>query len=242
MNDNPHIPELPVRLRVELDDLRARYGVEPTLAEALWMAKACERVDEMAGTDYRGMLGIPVEVCGVRIWPPTVGAICWLEGFPDTWWQLGDPRHYWARVYALANARTPEAFTALSTEEATVAACAALRIQLGCTLAELECAVSIACGNPPEYIPPSVKIDQQKVAAAWDGFVQDLELTSGIPAETWLWGRSMDYLMESYQRHLILRYAMKDSASQLRLDQAVTQLARVKKAIWEARKGDAENV
>ena len=229
-------PKLSTRLQAELDDLRARYGIEPTAEEILWLARACDRCDNPSDTERLDLIGCPREIgkTGVYLWQLTVGASCWLDEFAARWWGEKSKRYYWALVYALAHARTSGAFTSLVDEGVAAKKIHEFGNSLTASSREIEYSVDVALGRPSEHVPSSKKKEEQGKKADWLEIVRGIEVGTGIKADEWLWGRSAAYTIRAYgeMRQIITaRAGGKPSHERTSLDAALNNLARIKKAI-----------
>lgn len=231
------------RLEAELAELRTRYGVDAgdlCADEIAALVHACERVESPFSATNLALLERPVEVCeGVALWPPTAGAQIWLDEFAAKWWPEGTMAYRWAQVYALMHAREPEAFSRLTERRAARRAVVLSAMRLCCHRRALLRAVS-ACYGVDEWEAPRRPSKRREEAAQADfaKLVARLEVESGIPRETWLWGRTFMETLRAYaEMHALAALGAGGSAARERaldeLDEAVSNLARVKKAIWE---------
>lgn len=224
-----------------LRELRERWGVEPTLEESIWIVSLCERVLCPCEGERSDLCGIPIRagVSDVFLWPFTIGASVWYQDYAAKWWGAEVDRMNTALCYALANARDKDAIrsVALSKESAekTIKAWA---LSLNCTPQEL-------CQAFDEAIPPVTPSDDRKGKDTpkkidWESIVGEIEATTGIPADHWLWDVSKDATLRAWHRArsvLIARAGGSSSGSVLDpLNVALQDLADAKTAIIKAHK------
>jgi hypothetical protein len=221
------VPKLTDRLETELQDF-AEGGIILTPAEILFLSDACNRMDSpFADVDAR-LLETPIHVGGSYLWPLTVGASVWLDTYAIKWWKDSEELYFWALVYALLNARKPEAF--LTSEDAAFTEVKKIGIRFASTRKELEAAVDKALGINRNA--PTKK--SEKAAVAWSTVVSELEAHSGIMRHEWLWGRSVLATADSYAALFAIASALAgNDKSRMHdaLDDAITNLAQTKKAI-----------
>ena len=194
----------------------------------------------------------PIRVCdGVWMWPPTAGALIWLTEFAAKWWKGDSLRFHWAHVYALIHAREPEAFARLTDRWAAWRAVARCALRLAVHGRELAAAIRKAYG---EEDAPGGADDPTRHGGRESGrdshetdfarIVARLEVESGIPRSTWLWGRSLLYVYTAYSemRSFAAACAGKGGEGRMNdeLDEALTNLAKVKAAIVRRVKSAAE--
>ena len=231
------------RLQSVLDDLRAETGAtaaDLTPGELERLVLACRRVDSPYSDVNAELIGRPIRVTrGVYLWPVTAGAQVWLSEFAARWWPESSSMFAWARVYALAHARTPDAFSSLTTHFKARLAVLATALRLACHGRELARAVALAYGSDPSgpagAVSSAPSEDRLSVGpssrAQFDfaALVARLEVASGIPAADWLWGRSLVSLAKSYAELEDLSTALggRRAERHLELDDAISNLARV---------------
>lgn len=228
------------RFQSVLQDLKEQYGAtaaDLTPGEIEALVFACARVDSPFTEINAELMERPVPVCpGVWLWPVTAGAAVWLEECAAQWWRRGTAMYRWAQVYALRNARDPDAFTRLDTKARARWAVMRCALSLACHAGELAAAVNRAYGVLPHDAPRRETRADRRKKADFAALVARLEAASGIPARTWLWGRSVTSLMKSYVELSQLAAAAlgggREDAS-IELDEAVENLARVMAAIGE---------
>lgn len=225
-------------LKRELRDLKERYGasVEDLTADELErLVLACRRVERPFSNVNMALVERPVRVCeGAYLWPITAGAQIWLEEFAAEWWKPESMMYKWARVYALAHAREPEAFTSLQDKSSARKAIIRTLLRFACHGAELQDAVDRCYGIRDQVAPEKKRKSEVRAQTDFASLVARLEVESGIPAGTWLWGRSMVQTMMAYaELHEFAatfaggeRKHMKDE-----LDEAMNDLARLKRDI-----------
>ena len=100
-------------------------------------------------------------------------------------------------AFALANGRTAGAFVNLTTQDGAFEAIKSFGLSLVCQREELEACVDFVLGKPSEKIPDGKETAKRLAQVDWGRFVQFLETQSGIPADTWLWGKSAQYTMQA---------------------------------------------
>lgn len=229
------------RLQSVLDDLRAETGAtaaDLTADEIEALVLACRRVDSPYSDVNAELIGRPVRVArGIYLWPVTAGAQVWLSEFAARWWPESTSMFAWARVYALAHARTPGAFSSLTTHSRARLAVLATALRLACHGRELARAVALCYGSDPEVQSAAVsatgRVRPVRAQTDFAALVARLEVASGIPAADWLWGRSLVSLAKSYVELEDLSAALGGRTAQrhLELDDAISNLARVCAAI-----------
>ena len=142
----------------------------------------------------------------------------------------------WAQVYALLNARNPDAFARLTDKWTARIAITRAMLRLSRHRRELAVAVNRCYGigqydvreNKPKSTP-----DEQ--AADFAHYVASLEVESGIPAKTWLFGRGLRDMAQAYRKMTALKNAFGGAASAekmtFELNDALANLANVKSLI-----------
>ena len=229
------------KLAAEIAELKNRYHVtldELTPEEITALVHACERWENPFTSSNLALVEKPVEVCkGVVLWPPTAGAQIWLDEYAEKWWPEGSMGYRWAQIYALINARNPDAFDQLTSKGAAWRAIVKTGLRLCVHRAELMKALRAAYGVD-EWEAPKTRIRQLTDAAQTDfaRIVTRLEIQSGIPRRVWLWERSFMETVTAYsEMHILAKIAAGsgDAGHHItELDEATNNLARVKKAIW----------
>ncbi|MGN0851856.1 MAG: hypothetical protein ACI4Q3_00605 [Kiritimatiellia bacterium] len=230
------------KLAAELAELKNRYHVgldDLTPDEIAALVHACERWENPFTSTNLALVEKPVEVCkGVVLWPPTAGAQIWLDEFAEKWWPEDSMRYRWAQIYALINARNPDAFANLTEKPAAWRAIVQTSLRLCVHRRELLKAIRAAYGVD-EWEAPKRRINQLTEAAQTDfaRMVTRLEVESGIPRKAWIWEHSFMETVRAYaEMHVLIAIAAGggERADNLisELDEATNNLARVKKAIW----------
>ena len=227
----------PLALR-HLQELKERWGVEPTLAESLWVVRLCDRVLSPNEGERADLCGMPARagVSDVWLWPITIGASVWVQDYAQKWWGQDDERMYMAFCFALANGRKRDAMreASLSPERAADLV-GAWALGLNCTNEELHAAFNIVVPGKPKGAKENTasKID-------WDAVVGELEASTGIPADHWLWDVSKDATLRAFHRakQVTIARAGGGSAGDMLdpLTRALQELAEAKGAIIEAHK------
>lgn len=234
-----------LRLAKEVDELRARLGIgldDLTASELSSIVHAVDRVCSPFAEVNAELVERPVQVCdGVWFWRPTAGAQMWLEEYAEKWWPRGSVMYRWAQVYALKNARDPDAFARLTTKWEADKAIVACALRLPVSGAELSHAIARAYGASPPDIPRKRKTraDRIREQAKTDfaSLIARLEVESGVPRNVWLWERSLVYVVKAYVElhEFAAAYSIGGGGSSARmldeLDEAIKDLAAVKMAI-----------
>lgn len=225
-----------IRFKAELQNLADMgVGVEMLTADEIeGLVFACRRVDNPFDELNAELVENPVKVCkGVYLWPLTAGALIWLEEYASKWWPKGSARFRWAQIYALRNARNPDAFKGLTERSAAWRTIIRSMLSLCCHRKELAVAVNRCYGirehDTEDNTPSSRNPDQADDFAM---FAAELEVHSGIKAEHWLWGRSLIAARRSYYRMRNLANALGGGKElTFELDDALRNLARLKSMI-----------
>jgi hypothetical protein len=226
-------PELHPLARQHLRELRERWGVEPTLEEAIWIVELCGRVLNPHTEDRADLAGIP-QRCGagdVWLWPPTVGSSVWYQELACGWWAGEPERLFWALAFALAHARDGETLRACRTREAAAGMIREWSLGLGCTREELEDGLD-------RVLPPCPDEAERKAARGaamdWGRLVAEIESASGLPAEHWVWRVSRTHTLLAWHAARQLAAAQGGRAAPGApdpADEAVQALAAAKAAI-----------
>ena len=228
-----------LRLKSVLDDFRDKgiTAADMTADEIEALVHACERVNNPYSDINADLCDQPVKVCkGIYLWPLTAGAFIWLEEYAGAWWRKGTAMYRWAQVYALANARNPDAFSSLTDKWTARKAIVRTMLRFSCHRAELTVAKNRCYGIRPHDVQaekPRTAPDEQATDLAH--FAALLEVESGIKAKTWLFGRSLENMVKTYRRMSVLKAAFggADGAEKMtfELNDALTNLANVKSMI-----------
>ncbi len=228
-----------------LRDLRDRFGAEASAltADEMFDLVECVRRAESPFADVNAdAMGFPVKVCeGVYLWRLTAGASAWLDDYAGVWWggERDGKRYFWALCYALAHARSKEAFIGLDTPQKAHDAIRKFALRVPATQKELALAVDKALGRTDDADDPKRGATPQKENALdWAALVARLEGQSGIRADEWLWGRSAGYAVRAYNdlATFARRYGAATGGGEERrmkdlLDEAMNALARCKARI-----------
>lgn len=240
-----------LRLAKEVDELRRRLGIgldDLTAAELSAFVHAIDRVCSPFSEVNAEIVERPVYVCkGVWFWRPTAGAQIWLDEYAAKWWRKGSLRYRWAQVYALKNARDPDAFAGLTTRWKAERAIVACALRLPVHGAELADALARAYGASAAGVPRRAKSRADKIREQaqtdFASLVARLEVESGIPRKAWLWDRSLVYTANAYceMHEFADAFSMGGGKSRMldELDEAIRDLAAIKAAI--ARRIEARN-
>lgn len=219
-------------------------AADMTADELETLVHACERVNNPYSDINADLCEQPVKVCkGVYLWPMTAGAFMWMEEYVCKWWKKGTAMYRWAQTYALANARDPDAFVGLTDKWAARKAIVKTMLRFTCHRAELTVAKN-RCYGLGQYDmrdnAPASRPDEQATNLAH--FAAMLEVESGIPAKSWLFGKSVSDMVKTYRRMANLKNAFggAESAEKMtfELNDALTNLANVKSMILERVKAE----
>ena len=230
-----------LRLKSVLQDFRdvGITAADMTADEIEALVHAVERVNNPYSDINADLCEQPVKVCrDVYLWPLTAGALVWLEEYAQAWWKKGTAMYRWAQVYALKNARDPDAFAKLTDKWTARKAIVKTMLRLACHRSELAAAKNRCYGVRPhdveEQKAPSAPDEQ---ATEFAHFAAMLEVESGIPAKSWLFGRSVRDLVTTYCRMAALKAAFGGAGAAekmtFELNDALTNLANVKSMIFE---------
>jgi len=228
-----------LRLKSVLQDFKDQgiTAADMTADELEALVHAVERVNNPYSDINADLCEQPVKVCkGVYLWPLTAGALMWLEEYAAAWWKKGSSMYRWAQTYALANARNPNAFIDLTDKWTARKAIVKTALRFACHRAELAVAKNRCYGLRPHDVKentPAGAPDEQ--AANFAHFAAMLEVESGIPAKSWLFGKSLEDLVTTYRRMANLKNAFggAEAAEKMtfELNDALSNLARVKSMI-----------
>ena len=226
-----------------LKELRERWGVEPSLAESLWIVRLCDRVLNPNEGERADLCGFPQRagVSDVWLWQITIGASVWVQDKASPWFGAHDEKMFYAFCFALANGRDKNIMHAAGLSKA-----AAERMVkdwcegLTCTREELAAAFDEVC---PSKLPSEKENTQSKIN--WGMIVGELEAASGIPKDRWLWDVSKEETVRAWHRSRMVLLArsgggLSDGIGDP-LTEALQELATVKDAIIQAHKQEAPN-
>lgn len=219
-----------------LRELRERWRIEPTVEEAIWIVRLCERVLCPCEGERSDLCGIPVRagVSEVFLWPLTIGAAVWYQDHAAKWWAGSYERMTMALGFALANGRDKALMRSASLgRESAEKAVKAWALTLTCTRPELEAAFDeVLPPSKPSGEPNPHKID-------WEQIVGEIEAVTGIPCDHWLWDMSRDATLRAWHRSrsvLIARSGGSAGTSALDpLNVALQDLAEAKASIIKSR-------
>jgi len=229
-----------LRLKSVLQDFKdlGITAADMTADELEALVHAVERVNNPYSDINADLCEQPVKVCkGVYLWPLTAGALMWLEEYAATWGKKGSSMFRWAQTYALANARNPNAFIDLTDKWTARKAIVKTALRFACHRAELTVAKNRCYGLRPHDVrerTPASAPDEQATDLAH--FAVMLEAESGIPAKSWLFGKSVVDMVNTYRRMAKLKSAFGADAAEkmtFELNDALTNLANVKSMILE---------
>lgn len=190
-------PTLHPLAQQHLSELKKRWGVEPTVEEAIWIVRLCERVMCPCEGERSDLCGIPVRagISDVYLWPLTIGAAVWYQDYAAKWWADNQERMTMALGFALANGRDKSLMRAASLgRESSEKVIKDWAVSLTCTREELEAAFDeILPPSKPSGEPNPPKID-------WEQIVGEIEAISGIACDHWLWDMSKEATLRAWHR------------------------------------------
>lgn len=200
--------------------------------------RAIDRCDNPFSDVNAELCGIPIYVCeGVWFWKTTVGASVWLDQYAKKWWlDTGQKKAYfWAIVYALMHARDKGAFTDMTDETTAYERIKRDALRLVVHEDEITAAVDYAL-SLSDAEPKENKKNREKAQQNWAEVVARLEVQSGVKADDWLWGRSLDYTKRAYidlsrMAQAAGRGGVKTARMLDELDRAESAFARLKAGI-----------
>lgn len=216
------------RLQIELKDIRNRFKIEPDIEDIIKLYEACKRCDAPFRQTNLALIGTPVVVGGVALWPLTIGASIWLDEYAFRWWGGSNKLMHWALVFAYVKGRENGTFTELTSEKEAYRKIRSTIMQFACHQAELDNAIEILIGSK-EPVESKDTSDPD-----WERVVVELEVSSGITADVWLWGKSAAYTARAYLEHRRIINAVAGNETEMTdaLDDALTALAIVKRNLW----------
>lgn len=223
------------RLKIELDDVRKRFGIEPDAEDVIKLYEACKLCDAPFQHTNLSLIGFGVEVGGVMLYPLTIGASIWLDEYAVNWWGTSNTLMHWALVFAFVKGRERGVFADLTDEKTAHAAIRKICLNFACNEKELAKAIDVLTGQKEaEPVGENTHGDPD-----WLKVVAELEITSGIDADMWLWGKSASYTQRAYMEHRRnLNLAAGNRLETIdALDMALTALALAKKSIWKKHNG-----
>lgn len=227
-----------LRFSGECADLEARVGSSLSASEHVKLWLACDRVDYPYKGRNLDLIGSPVSNGPLTLHKMTVAASIWLDECAEKWWDTSSGAYFWALVYALAHGRNKGGFDALLSKESAEGIIKSWARRLTLTREEVEEAANTILEVGRDIENEKVDTGAPTPDIDWSGLIQELEVTTGVSASEWLYGKSAEYTLKAYSKHrdiLILTAGGKpDSIDDL--DSAITQLARTKKQILMERK------
>lgn len=231
-------PDIHPLAKTHLRELRERWGVEPTLEEALWIVRCCERVLNPCAGERFELAGIPERagISDVWLWPIGIGAAIWYDELACAWWAGDRTRLTYALGYALAHSRDREALAACRERRAAEARVKAWRATLTCRREELEAAIDRVLPAPADAAQADDK-SARRAVMDWGGLVADIEAATGIAADHWLWDVSRARTLRAWHaaRQIIAAQGGRAGhAGPSPEDEAVADLAKAKHAIIAA--------
>lgn len=229
-----------LRLQSVLQDFRDQgiTAADMTADEIEALVHACERVNNPYTDINADLCEKPVQVCkGVYLWPLTAGAFMWLEEYASKWWRGGTAMYRWAQIYALYNARRPDAFRHLTSKWDARTAIVRTMLRFTCHRAELTVAKNRCYGlGQYDVAEKTAKRAPDEQATDLAHFAAMLEVESGIPAKTWLFGKSLTVMVKTYRKMCAIRNALGGAEGSekmsFELNDALANLANVKSMIF----------
>lgn len=244
-------------LKNELADLRDRYrvdisGLSPE--EIIKLVHACEKMSDPFCGDNRALLDFPIEsTCGIKFYSLSLGASIWLNEYANAWWGSGKNEfiNSWAWFYALAHSRDKFAFQNLTDRSETFDLIKTWALSLNCPQNELEYIFKTLVGaddgddgDTEKKEKETEEEEGEKVSINYTEIVSRLEAETGIPADQWLWGRSLYQTIKTYdesQRMIALRFGETLNPLKDELSEAVNSLAKIKRDIWVRMNGEKKD-
>ena len=232
-----------LRFQKEAQSLRERYGIgldDLTAWEVAQLVHAVERICAPFSDVNAELAERPVNVCGVWLWPVTVGAQLWLDEYAGKWWKPGSRMQLLAIAYAMRNARNADAFIGLTERCSATMAVLRSALTLPVRMAELYDAICRANGAHIHDAPPGKRSRAEKLREQaqtdFASIVARLEVESGIPRSVWLWERSLMYTFTAYAELHEFASVFSDGCGRRArmldaLDDALKNLALVKREI-----------
>jgi hypothetical protein len=185
------------------------------------------------------LIGIPERVgrSDTWLWPFTIGAGVWFERCAVPWYGDGKGAMIRAEAFVLAHARDKAVLTAIRDRLTADRLIGEWELTLDCTQGELADTID-------RLYPPTPAMEKGAKPAAkrpppdWDGLVAELEVLTGMPADYWLWERSMDATIQRLwmARRYAAARAGKEPPHNDPVTEALDDLAQAKAAIIEAHK------
>lgn len=220
-----------------------RSGVDMravTPGELYALAEASRRCADPFAAVNAELAGEPVQVGrGVWLWPLTIGAQVWLEEHAWRWWRTESRMGILAMAYAMRNARDPQAFEIATERWSATGRVLRSALSLPARLEELTAAICRANGIDPHALRLRDRARPSGGGARKDfaSLVSRLEAESGLPRETWLWGRSLGYVLKAYGELHAFASAFAGKRREMdrmldELNEAMTGLAKVKAGIF----------
>lgn len=219
----------------ELAELRAQgIGVADLTADEIErLVRACDKMANPFSFGNIEAAGFAFEFAnGLRFYKMTIGATCWLDEFAGKWWKTASKQYFWAMVYALVNARNPEAFTSLTNEAEAHEAIAKFGLSL--TLSEEELLDGIERAIPTRHEKRGNAPTNATKPVDWANIIQTMEAATGLSSDVWVWKHSADWAVACYNRHHASIRAMSGAkVPRLKdeLDYATNELAHIRAEI-----------
>lgn len=227
-----------IRFQAEVADLAGK-GIalsDLTPEEVERLVHACDKCTSPFTYANAELVGIPIHACeGVVFWKMTVGASVWLDQYAKRWWLDTGMRkaYFWAIVYALIHGREKDAFVSLVEESVAHKRITQEALKLACHEDEITQAVDYALGITDEK-PNAQKAALAEQESDWASVVMRLESQTGIPAEKWIWERSLDYAKRTYfdlRQFAEAQAGRRTGHAKDELDYAMNALARLRAEI-----------
>lgn len=224
-------------LEGELRDLKERFGVSPadlTADELERLVLAARRVGSPFSCVNAALAERPFAICrGVYGWPMTAGAIIWLSEFAKRWWPGGGMMFKWAQVYAMIHAREADAFASLTDKGSARVAIMKTALRLACHRREVQHALLRSYNAGEDQTDRPEDPDAERAQTDFASLIARLEVETGVPSDTWLWGKSLWQMLRCYEEMHAFAAAFAAGEGSRRkmvdeLDEAVNDLARLK--------------
>lgn len=203
-------------LHAKLAALRER-GVSPTADDILDLHTACVRVvSPHASTPAIDLFDTPT-LCGslnapIKLWTHSLASAAWLSDYAEGW--FSNEIRLWITAIAFAHAHAREAiFSSLTNRADALRAMLDWSLSITATPAELIEGINAVTSTSAER-PAAEAKESASAVARFRTIISDLETTSGIPSDVWLYHRSASAVCSAWSR-AIRRHASAFSPSSL---------------------------
>ena len=180
-------PTLSLIAQAGIKELKERWGVEPDLAEMIWLHELGLLVENPPGVVPLDVLDLPVSVGNVTLWGFTIGASLWWRECALNWFDGDESIAEQTLAFTLAHSREPEKIRELTDRHATTRAVKKWANGIGCTDRELNWPIDKILSDDEE-----AEENDDDIAADWGGLVASLCKQYGGTPEYWTWEASQD--------------------------------------------------